>query len=96
MHFPNKYLLCEHLAHSAALFRTPYELGFLFTFQTGSATAIGEQPIKCLVNAGCGARMTVGEALTNLVFAKITDIKVKHFKVTHLLTVKCQWTYGPT
>ncbi|EDO49597.1 predicted protein [Nematostella vectensis] len=41
----------------------------------GSATAVGEQPIKCLVDPGCGARMTVGEALTNLVFAKITDLK---------------------
>jgi len=43
----------------------------------GSATAIGEQPIKILVDPGCGARMTVGEALTNLVFAKITNLKVK-------------------
>ena len=42
----------------------------------GGATAIGEQPIKGLVDAGCGARMALGEALTNLVFADITDIKV--------------------
>ena len=42
----------------------------------GSATAIGEQPIKGLVDPGRGARMTVGEALTNLVFARITDLKV--------------------
>lgn len=39
------------------------------------ATAIGEQPIKGLINPGAGARMTVGEALSNLVFAKISDIK---------------------
>ena len=44
--------------------------------QLGGATAIGEQPIKGLVNSICGARMTVGEALTNLVFAPITDIRV--------------------
>ena len=42
----------------------------------GSATAIGEQPIKMLINPGCGARMAVGEALTNLVFARVTDLKV--------------------
>ncbi|KAK3749117.1 hypothetical protein QZH41_016634, partial [Actinostola sp. cb2023] len=41
----------------------------------GSATAIGEQPIKMLVDPSLGARMTVGEALTNLVFAKISDLK---------------------
>lgn len=43
----------------------------------GGATAIGEQPIKGLVDAACGARMAVGEALTNLVFAPITDLKVR-------------------
>ena len=42
----------------------------------GSATAIGEQPIKGLVSPACGAHMAVGEALTNLVFARITDLKV--------------------
>ncbi|XP_072294418.1 phosphoribosylformylglycinamidine synthase [Eucyclogobius newberryi] len=41
----------------------------------GAATAIGEQPIKGLVNSAAGARMAVGEALTNLVFAKVTDLK---------------------
>ncbi|XP_070552219.1 phosphoribosylformylglycinamidine synthase-like [Ptychodera flava] len=45
-------------------------------FETvGSATAIGEQPIKGLIDPGCGARMTVGEALTNLVFARVTSLK---------------------
>ncbi|XP_053551007.1 phosphoribosylformylglycinamidine synthase [Bombina bombina] len=41
----------------------------------GGATAIGEQPIKGLLNPGAGARMAVGEALTNLVFAQVTDLK---------------------
>ncbi|KAJ1521156.1 hypothetical protein ONE63_002851 [Megalurothrips usitatus] len=41
----------------------------------GTATAIGEQPIKGLINAKAGARMAVAESLTNLVFAAITDIK---------------------
>ncbi len=45
---------------------------------TGAATAIGEQPIKMLVHPKAGARMAVGEALTNIVWAKISrfeDIK---------------------
>lgn len=47
----------------------------------GSATAIGEQPIKGLIDPGCGARMSVGEALTNLVLAKVSDLKVGSLKV---------------
>uniref|UniRef100_A0A915E9Z7 Phosphoribosylformylglycinamidine synthase n=1 Tax=Ditylenchus dipsaci TaxID=166011 RepID=A0A915E9Z7_9BILA len=41
----------------------------------GAAVALGEQPVKGLVNPGVGARMSVGEALTNLVFAPITCIE---------------------
>ncbi|XP_078050163.1 phosphoribosylformylglycinamidine synthase [Augochlora pura] len=41
----------------------------------GIATSIGEQPIKGLVNAAAGARMTVAEALSNLVFARISDLE---------------------
>ncbi|KAJ9594363.1 hypothetical protein L9F63_014205, partial [Diploptera punctata] len=41
----------------------------------GIATSIGEQPIKGLINPAAGARMAVAEALTNLVFARISDIK---------------------
>eukprot|EP01038_Epipyxis_sp_PR26KG_P014309 gene14309-19193_t len=46
---------------------------------TGVATSVGEQPIKGLISCGAQARMTVGdEALSNLVFAKISclsDVK---------------------
>ncbi len=54
---------------------------------TGVATAIGEQPIKMLVNPAAGARMAVGEALTNLVWAKIKDLQ----------QVKCSanWMWAP-
>ncbi|XP_018331646.2 phosphoribosylformylglycinamidine synthase [Agrilus planipennis] len=41
----------------------------------GVATAIGEQPIKGLISNGAGARMTVAESLSNLVFAAITDLR---------------------
>jgi phosphoribosylformylglycinamidine synthase len=41
---------------------------------TGAATAIGEQPMKGLVDAGAMARMAVGEALTNLVWARVTAL----------------------
>ena len=47
----------------------------------GAATAIGEQPIKGLVNPESGARMSVGEALTNLVFAQISKLKVSLFDI---------------
>jgi len=40
---------------------------------TGVATAVGEQSIKLLVDPAAGARMAVGEALTNLVWARIAD-----------------------
>ena len=42
--------------------------------RTGAAIAIGEQPIKGLVNPAAGARMSVAEALTNLVWARISSL----------------------
>ena len=42
----------------------------------GIATAIGEQPLKGLVRPEAGGRMSLAEALTNLVFARVTDLKV--------------------
>ena len=42
---------------------------------SGIATAIGEQPIKMLLDPAAGSRMAVGEALTNLVWAKIDDLE---------------------
>uniref|UniRef100_A0A8C3F3W0 Phosphoribosylformylglycinamidine synthase n=1 Tax=Chrysemys picta bellii TaxID=8478 RepID=A0A8C3F3W0_CHRPI len=41
----------------------------------GAATALGEQPLKGLIDPGAGARLAVGEALTNLVFANVTDLR---------------------
>lgn len=41
---------------------------------TGAATSIGEQPLKGLVNPAAMARIALGEALTNLMFAAATDI----------------------
>ncbi|XP_064256736.1 LOW QUALITY PROTEIN: uncharacterized protein LOC135287324 [Passer domesticus] len=53
---------------------------------TGAATAIGEQPLKGLLDPAAGARLALAEALTNLVFAR----------VTHLKDVKCSgnWMWG--
>lgn len=55
---------------------------------TGCATAIGEQPIKMLVNPAAGARMAVGEVLTNLVWAG---------GIKNLSQVKCSanWMWAP-
>ena len=49
----------------------PSESGAL----TGAATAIGEQPIKGLIDAGAMARMSVAEALTNIVWARLTHME---------------------
>jgi phosphoribosylformylglycinamidine synthase len=46
---------------------------------TGTATAVGEQPIKGLIDPAAMARMSVGETLTNLIWARcsaITDVKM--------------------
>lgn len=40
----------------------------------GGATSIGEQPIKMLVDPEAGARMSVAEALTNIVFARLSGL----------------------
>ena len=40
----------------------------------GAATAIGERPLVGLVDPAAMARMTVGEALTNLVWARVTAL----------------------
>ncbi|XP_002524208.2 probable phosphoribosylformylglycinamidine synthase, chloroplastic/mitochondrial [Ricinus communis] len=45
-----------------------------YTDLTGGACAIGEQPIKGLVNPKAMARLAVGEALTNLVWARVTSL----------------------
>lgn len=42
---------------------------------TGGATAIGEQPLKGLINPEAMARMSVGEALTNLMWARISALE---------------------
>lgn len=42
---------------------------------TGSAIAIGESPIKGLINPAAMARMSVGEALTNLMWASISKLE---------------------
>ncbi|WP_353685364.1 phosphoribosylformylglycinamidine synthase [Thermodesulfovibrio sp. 3462-1] len=43
--------------------------------KTGIAHAIGEQPIKGLINPEAMARLSVTEALTNIVWAKITSLE---------------------
>ncbi|KAL4423911.1 hypothetical protein ABPG75_001212 [Micractinium tetrahymenae] len=42
---------------------------------TGAATAIGEQPLKGLIDPKAMARLALGEALTNLVFARATALR---------------------
>ena len=47
---------------------------------TGTATSIGEQPIKGLISPAAMARMSVGESLTNLMWARCSSIK--HVKMS--------------
>ena len=42
---------------------------------TGAAISIGEQPVKTLINPAAMARLSVGEALTNIAWAKISRIE---------------------
>lgn len=42
---------------------------------TGAATSIGEQPVIGLLDPKAMARMTVGEALTNLVWARVSALE---------------------
>ena len=49
-------------------------IGQTYTDFTGGACAIGEQPIKGLLDPKAMARLAVGEALTNLVWAKVTSL----------------------
>ena len=42
---------------------------------TGTVVACGEQPIKGLIDSAAMARMTVAEAMTNLMWAKISKIE---------------------
>ncbi len=42
---------------------------------TGAAISIGEQPVKGLISPQAMARMSVGEALTNIVWAKVSSLE---------------------
>ena len=54
---------------------------------TGAAMSIGEQPVKGLIDPSAMARMSVGEALTNMVWAKISSLE----------DIKCSanWMWAP-
>jgi phosphoribosylformylglycinamidine synthase len=42
---------------------------------TGAAISIGEQPVKGLISPQAMARMSVGEALTNIIWAKVSALE---------------------
>jgi phosphoribosylformylglycinamidine synthase len=54
---------------------------------TGAAIAVGEQPLKGLINPAAMARLTVAEALTNIVWAKVSALE----------DIKCSgnWMWAP-
>jgi phosphoribosylformylglycinamidine synthase len=54
----------------------------------GAATSIGEQPIKMLVDIKAGARMAVGEAITNIAGAGIRGIESSKCSVNEMWAAK--------
>jgi phosphoribosylformylglycinamidine synthase len=54
---------------------------------TGTAISIGEQPLKGLIDPAAMARMSVGEAITNIVWAKVSGLE----------DIKCSgnWMWAP-
>lgn len=54
---------------------------------TGAAISIGEQPIKGLIDPSAMARLSVGEALTNILWAKVSSLE----------DIKCSanWMWAP-
>lgn len=53
---------------------------------SGVATSIGEQPLKGLIDPAAMARMSLGEALTNLSFAVVTGL--------HDIRCSINWMYA--
>lgn len=54
---------------------------------TGAAISIGEQPVKGLINPAAMARLSVAEAITNIVWAKVSSLE----------DIKCSanWMWAP-
>lgn len=54
---------------------------------TGTAISVGEQPVKTLLNPAAMARMSVAEALTNVMWARVTSLE----------DIKCSgnWMWAP-
>ncbi|KAL6637031.1 hypothetical protein ACP70R_024603 [Stipagrostis hirtigluma subsp. patula] len=61
-----------------------------YTELTGGACSIGEQPIKGLLNPKAMARLALGEALTNLVWAKVTSLADVKARVSWMYTAKLE------
>lgn len=68
----------------------------------GAATALGEQPVKSLLDPKIASRLAVTEALTNLVFALVTDLRVSPPQLLPIFTNQlfflssCMWPPRPS
>ena len=49
---------------------------------SGLAYAIGEQPLKSFISARNMVRLSVGEALTNLIFGNVSSYEDIHFMLS--------------
>jgi phosphoribosylformylglycinamidine synthase len=55
---------------------------------TGTVAAIGEQPIKMLIDPKAGARMAVGEMLTNMASVRIRDVSQIRCRANWMVAAK--------
>ena len=56
---------------------------------SGAATAIGEQPVKGVLHPAAMARLALGEALTNLLWARCTSLADVKASVNWMCALRC-------
>jgi len=63
-------------------------MAFSYFSKTGGATAIGEKPIVGLLDPAAMARLSLAEALTNIVFAPLSSLEDVHCSVNWMWAAK--------
>uniref|UniRef100_A0A8R1HM66 Glutamine amidotransferase type-1 domain-containing protein n=1 Tax=Caenorhabditis japonica TaxID=281687 RepID=A0A8R1HM66_CAEJA len=71
------------------MWKTEKEKQHISVEVVGGAVALGEQPIKMLVNPEKGARMCIAETIMNLIWAPITNLKDVKMSGNWMWAAKC-------